>query len=197
MSLLPQCELGWSYGFLWALAIFQAVLIVALLRQLGDIRRLAERAGGLSKQLLPTGAPAPAVEGVEMLTGQRVSTRMLEGRAAIILFLSSDCRSCAALAASLAVADVLPNVVAICHGDEQSCKDLGHDLCHRIRFLLDRNGHAASRYGVGMYPTAVALDERHTIRLYGFPKNTEELKALMVNAEHGLPIEFTPTVSQA
>ena len=170
-----------SYIAIWILVLFQGFLILALLRQLTELRRLLEMGGLHVEDRLPQGSPAPEFEGFDARSGQPVGTRILSGRGGILLFLSPDCTVCRGLVASLRqpAIDALPPIIALCQGAEQSCGRLVKRLGPEVNLLIKGTHEIAARYRVTGSPTAVVVDDERKIRGYGNPQNIEDLGRLL------------------
>ncbi len=172
-----------SYLALWALALFQGLLILALLRQLAELRRLIEQRGLPSEDWLPVGSGAPKFAGVDSRSSRSISLHNLDGRGAILLFLSG-CEACKGLAASLrrSATDGLPPVVAFCVGGKQPCGPVVKRFDLEVPVLLESAEETAAQYRVSSFPTAVIVDEKRRIRGYGHPENIEELRYLLAHS---------------
>lgn len=172
-----------SYVALWALVVFQGLLILVLLRQLAELRRLAAQGGLPSEDLLPAGSPAPDFAGRDLRSGLHVSSRDLDGRGGVILFLSA-CDVCKKLADNLRQGPTkdLPPIVAFCQGGEGSCAGIVKGLAPEVPLLLESAEKTAARYRVNSSPTAVVVDGKRRIRGYGHPENVEDLKRLLARS---------------
>lgn len=172
-----------SYIAIWVLVLFQGLLVIALLRQLAELRRLVEM-GGFQEDRLPAGSPAPRFAGLDVRSGQQVSSYSLNGRGGVLLFLSPDCTVCKGLADSLrppALND-LPPVIAFCQGGERACERFIKRLGPGVSLLFDVAGETAARYHVSGSPTAVVVDEKQRVRGYGNPQDVEDLKRLLARS---------------
>ncbi len=164
-----------SYIALWALAIFQGLLILALVGQLAKLRRVAAL-GGFSEDQLPEGSRAP--EFIDTHRGSKSGVRGLEGSGGVLLFLSSECLVCRGLTDSLgrAGSEELPLVIAFCQGREKGCAAFAKRLGSGARMILDSAEDTAARYQISRFPTAVMVDAQRKIRGYCHPRDLKELK---------------------
>ena len=172
-----------TYVALWAVAIFEAMLILVILQQLAKLRQLAEAGASSRKEHLPTGATAPDFLGIDERTGQQLGLRNLDGQGGIILFLSTTCFVCQELADSLGhlqTADAL--IIALCQGEAIELGDLSKRLGAAAQLLADESGARSELYHVSTYPTAVVIDGQRTIRAYGHPRNAADLMRLFAGS---------------
>ncbi len=173
-----------SYIASWIVVLFQGLLIVFLLRQLAELRRLGEQGGLPGEDHLSTGSPAPEFAGFDARSGQQIGSRSLSGLGGVILFLSPDCTVCKGLAGSLrqpAMND-LPPIIALCPGGEQACAGVVKGLGLEVYLLFTGAEEMAARYHVSNFPTAVVVDAKQKIRGYGHPENVEDLKRLVADS---------------
>lgn len=170
-----------SYVAIWLLVLFQGLLVLALLRQLAELRRLVESGGAQGEDRLPVGSPAPEFEGLDARSGRRVDSHSLNGRGGVLIFLSPECGTCKDLADGLwrPAMDGLPPIITFCQGGQQSCASFVRRLGPEVHVLRDDADEAATRYHVSGSPTAVVIDGEQKIRGYGHPQNVEDLKRLL------------------
>lgn len=173
-----------SYIAMWVMVLFQGLLILALLRQLSELRELAGKGGLDADNRLPTGSVAPAFIGLDLFTGRQAGGETLTGSGGIVLFLSPDCGLCESLTISLRTSTLIgmPRIITLCQGGEQACKDVAKLLGSDGRFVVNGVEEIAARYGVSRTPTAVVVDSARRIRAYGHPRNAEELKQLFARS---------------
>jgi hypothetical protein len=173
-----------SYIAIWILVLFQGLLVLALLRQLAELRRLVEQGGLQGEDRLPTGSPAPEFAGFDVRSGQQVGSHSLRGLGGVILFLSSECTVCKDLAASLRqpAMNGLPPIIAFCQGGEEACARFVKRLGLEVYLLLKGAEEIAARYHVSGFPTAVVVDGKGKIRAYGHPENVEDLRRLVARS---------------
>ncbi|MCI0627777.1 MAG: hypothetical protein L0387_40030 [Acidobacteria bacterium] len=172
-------EFATSYLALWAVVLFQGLIILALMRQLEELRKSAKH-GGLTLEHLPTDSRAPEFAGVDFRSGRRVASRDLEGRGGVILFLSA-CPVCVRLVSDLNQVTTIdmPPMVAVCQGGDRACAGIAKGLPREFHLILEHSEEIAARYLVDSSPTAVFVDETLRIRGYGHPENVGDLKLLI------------------
>lgn len=170
-----------SYIAMWLLVVFQGLLIVALLKQLGELKQLVELKGVAGEDQLPAGTEAPDFEGLDLRSGQRITTRVFAGQGGALLFLSPECGSCLDLANGLRqpALGALPPVLTFCQGDNSTCSSFVNRLGPEVYTLRDDDNDVATQYRVDGSPTAIVLSPELTIRGYGHPQNIEDLKRLL------------------
>lgn len=168
-----------SYIALWGIAIFQGLVLLALLRQAHEINRLADNVGRLKGNELPLGSVAPWFSGRDQRSGRQVDSSVFGESGGIVLFLASHCSVCKQLVNSLSSSlGNLPPVVCFCVGHEGLCFQFMKRLHHEIPVVLDQAEALASRYGASGFPTAVVLDREQKIVRYAYPRNSESLVEL-------------------
>jgi hypothetical protein len=175
-----------TYVALWGLVLFQTLIIVGLLRELAEIRRLAE--DGRLPQRLPLGARAPSLRGSDLRTGTTFDTALLSGRELVVLFLSPGCRICWRLADGTRKLPAEPSLsrIAVCHGSDGECASFVDTLAGDVPVLLDSSGSMSARYGVRSTPVAFVLDREGRIRSSGSPRHGGELAELIQQARESV-----------
>jgi hypothetical protein len=170
-----------TYVGLWALVLFQTLIILGLLRELAEIRRLAE--DGRLPQRLPLGARGPRLKGSDLRSGAAIDTSLFAGRELVLLFLSPGCRLCWRLADGARRLPAEPSLsrIAVCQGSAAECGGFV-DALGDIPLLLDANGAMSRSYGVRSTPVAFALDREGRVRASGSPRHGGELAELVAGA---------------
>jgi hypothetical protein len=175
-----------TYVALWGLVLFQTLIIIGLLRELAEIRRLAE--DGRLPQRLPLGARAPSLRGSDLRTGTTFDTALLSGRELVVLFLSPGCRICWRLADGTRKLPAEPSLsrLAVCHGSAGECASFVETLAGDVPVLLDPSGAMSARYGVRSTPVAFVLDREGRVRSSGSPRHAGELAELIQQARESV-----------
>ena len=169
------------YSALWFVVIFQAILLLAVLREIAIVRQAIAHGGSLIKNKLPIGSFAPEFLGQTSATSQRVSVESFKGRGGVILFLSPDCSICTDLAKSITQLpfEPLPQIIAFSRGDREHSSHLVVDLASKnIPLIFVGAEETFALYRVIGSPTAVIVDDELRIRRYGHPRDGNELEAL-------------------
>jgi hypothetical protein len=165
-----------SYIALWAVVVFQGLLVLALLRQVSQISKLVENGDLPGENPLPVGAPAPRIVGIGANSGRQVDSQQFVGRGGMVLFVSGDCFVCKGLSRSIQTLghEGLPPMIVCCVGRANACQRFVERI-GRLAPVLAGADQIAMRYHVSGFPTVVVIDEQHSIRSYGHPKNLREL----------------------
>jgi len=164
-----------SYLALWALVIFQTLVLLELVRQdrhpaaAGSSASADDSALG---DMLVTGSVAPEFEARDIVNGRVVHSSSLRGRPLALIFVSPTCSSCEAVADELAGYQRRSGaqLVLLCRGGQADCAGFVRSHFADSLALLDEDGAAAKRYKVISTPTAVLLDSQGRILRYGFPR---------------------------
>ena len=172
-----------SYIAIWILVLLQGLLIIALLRELAELRQIA-RLGAPRNDELAVGSVAPEFASTDGRSGRKLDIHSLSEQGGVFLFLSSNCSVCRRLVSKLqeAVIQNLPQIFVWCEGGEEACAEYAKRLAPKIHFLVDRAESIAERYHVTSFPTAVVIDRKRVVRGYGHPNNVEDLKRLVVSS---------------
>lgn len=176
-----------SYAALWALVLFQTLVLLGLLRQAMETRRklseLPAGSGAAAGGRLPLGSEAPDFSAVEAHSGRLVRLGDLAGRRAILLFLAPGCRNCARLAPAMhgIYHKAEGRLYLICQGSRRECLDFlaAHDPENQLPLLLDPELAISHQFRVAGAPAAVMLDGELRIRSYGSPQRSEELAEMV------------------
>jgi hypothetical protein len=168
-----------SYVVVWALVVFHSLIIVVLLKQLADLRARAS-GGQLSiDRRLPAGAVVPSVSIVNPRTGAADAASLFAQGEGMLLFLSPECSTCAAIAAH---ARLLPDaavnrIAVICNGLESSCRTLASLAGPGLRIVHNTDQTLPGHFGVTGYPTAVIVGSDWRVRRYIVPRDIAEIIA--------------------
>jgi hypothetical protein len=170
-----------TYVALWVLVVLQGLLILALIRELAQLRLSFDRQDLTGANHLSRGSRAPDFSGVDAHSGELVHLRnMLYGRGGIVLFLSPLCSICGMLAESLQKhgGEALPPLLAVCSGGERACSGLTKRIGRQFKFLAQEVDEAVVPYGISGFPTAVFIDPELRVVSYGTPNDADDLKRL-------------------
>lgn len=186
-----------TYLALWALVLFEALILLGLLRELTEIRRLAE--DGRLPQRLPLGARGPRLKGSDLRSGAAIDTSLFAGRELMLLFLSPGCRMCWRLADGTRKLAAEPSLsrIAVCRGGAAECAGFADALAADVPLLLDAAGGLSQGYGVRTAPVAFVLDEEGRVRASGSPRHAGELAELLRSARETLIPDEEPESARA
>lgn len=175
-----------SFGLLCGLVVFQAYVLVELVRQVVELKRLAHESGmSLSEAtgLLELGTPMPAFSAREPGGGRSLGHQDLRGHPTILLFVS-------VAQAELPAYRELPaliqgfqhradgHVFMLCEGSEADCVRLAREHEVPIPVFLDDGGAIRGSCGIEVTPSAVKLDEEVRITSYGRSRPHQEVEEL-------------------
>jgi hypothetical protein len=177
-----------SYVALWIVVCFQTLLVIALLKELGRLRRL-ESFGEAKEDHLPIGDKAPFVSGFDRRARAPINIEILERRGGALVFLSPDCYTCQDLVGSLEqfTDDEAGDLLVVCIGEHQPCSQLLRAIPRSVHTLSSTAERLPELYHVSAYPTAVIMDDHLRIRKYGHPRDIDELRDLLAERERDLP----------
>lgn len=180
-----------TYFALWAVVIFQGLIMLNLLRQVSTLRQFAASDSFAKKTPLPIGSEAPPFAMPDRRIGEQIALQELKPQGGVILFLTSTCPMCRELAEKIPAKGMvgISRVLAFCQGDEHGCRELMAALGLSIRAVFDAYGETAARYGVSGFPTAVVIDGELMIRGYGHPNGPEDLARLLRTSLSASPPE--------
>jgi peroxiredoxin len=191
-----------SFGFvtafiaLWVVVVLQGLVVVGLVRELSDLRRLAM--AGKLPQRIRIGAQAPRIQGVYSRANVSVDSTDLLGWELVVLFLSADCRICRRLADGVRTLGPGPRqrFIAICRSraDAQPFVDA---LATDVPVLLDEDGSLHTAFGVTGSPVAFVLDGEGRVRGSGSPQHAGELEELIVVSRQAAGDESTMVTTTA
>lgn len=175
---------------LWACVITLALVVLALVRQVGLLHERVTPVGAL----MPVGGPAVGDEApqlvMETVNGGAVHLADTESaRSTLLFFLSPTCPVCKTLLPILLAAArdeaPVPRVVLASDGELAEHKTFiaRHGLGHLPYVLSAQVGIA---FGVGKLPYAILIDEFGVIRAKGIVNTREHLESLFEAQRRGV-----------
>lgn len=160
-----------SYVALWVVAAFQTLMLLGLTHAVHALRQ--EGASDDAEEW--RGRSIPDFSAVD-LAGGAVSPATLAGRAAVLLFVSPNCPSCAISPAEVHVlaGDPARQLVVVCRAGRDDCARFAvrHDLAGPV--VADEAGTVTELFGVSRPPTAVRVDAEGIVESYGVPLRGDE-----------------------
>jgi thiol-disulfide isomerase/thioredoxin len=173
---------AWQVAFvaLSGCVIVLSILLVTTMRQVGVISlslRPTEQGRG---PLL--NAPAPALAGIDALSGHRWSLKAHASTARVIVFLSSQCESCRTLVPALnAFAEERTDlaVVAVVPGNREDARRFAELTGLAVSTICDHDSQAFALYNVSFTPHAVSIDAGGRITVTTAVKDRTELDQLV------------------
>lgn len=169
-----------SYIALWAIVLFQGVVIFVLLRQLGVI--YLGTAQGVANDGLDVGHAAPDFS-LTKLDGSSVSLSSFQAKPLILIFGSPTCAPCRGLIPDLnAFARDRANelgVLFLSRGDEESARRLADELSIEVPVASHPDEKLPDAYEARVTPFGFLVDEQGVIRAKGLANNREHLELLL------------------
>jgi methylamine dehydrogenase accessory protein MauD len=180
-----------SVVVLWGLVALLAVVVFALVRQIGVLHQRIAPAGALMLGAGPkAGEPAPVLEVVD-IHGQalRIGGEHAQGRSTMLVFVSPTCPICKTLlpvlrSARLAEHEWLDFVLASDGDPEAQRRYVEQHRLQDFRYVL--SAPLGIAYQAGKLPYAVLLDEHGVLRTRGLINSREHLESLLQAAELGV-----------
>lgn len=180
-----------SVAVLWVLVVALAVIVLALVRQVGVLHERVAPAGALMGRETPrVGEEAPVIEVPEWQGGRRrLGGRSDEGRGTLLVFVSPTCPMCKTLlpvitSVRAAEAGWLDVVVASDGPREEHEAFVARHALDRYPYVLSTELGLA--YQVGRLPYAVLLDARGVVRARGLVNTREHVESLFEASERGV-----------
>ncbi len=173
-----------SYIALWAVVMFQGVVIFVLLRQLGVIYLGTAR--GVSDDGLDIGSKAPDFS-VRQLNGESLSLTSFQSKPLVLVFGSPTCAPCRGLIPDLNVfaheRERELGVLFLSRGNDESARRLADELKIEVPVAAHPDEHLPNQYQARVTPFAFLIGEDRTIRAKGLANNREHLELLLRNAK--------------
>jgi methylamine dehydrogenase accessory protein MauD len=180
-----------SVAILWAVVAALAVVVFALVRQIGVLHQRIAPAGAL----MVGGGPRPG-EAAPMLDVEDLSGRMLRvggerpgGRSQMLIFVSPTCPVCKTLLPVIRSSSVAEHgwldFVLVSDGNVDAQRRYVEE--NRLGgFPYVVSSALGIAYQVGRLPYAVLIDERGVLRARGLINSREHLESLLRAAEMGV-----------
>jgi peroxiredoxin len=169
-----------SYAALWALVIFQSLVLLGVVR---NVYRLQQDRPTTASSATMRDRPMPEFTAVD-LSGEAVVSGAFAGRLTGLLFVGSDCETCALtlhdLDALHAKAD--RNMIVICQGPRNQCAQLAEVYGITAPVVADEDRQISDLFEITRVPTAVIVDENGQIASFGHPLGGEQLEELIATA---------------
>lgn len=165
-----------SYAALWALVVFQTLVLLGLVR---TVYRLRREGAALASDGDLRGHAAPEFSAFD-LSGAPIRSTDLAERLSALLFVGPDCGSCGV---TLADFDALNckargNVIVFCQGVPEECSRLIQTYRLDVPVVADQDLKISELFRIHTVPTAVLIEGGRVVRT-GHPKHGEELEKLM------------------
>jgi peroxiredoxin len=169
-----------SYAALWALVIFLSLVLLGVVRQMYDLKRDEPEADDGAHQ---RGRPMPEFAAVD-LDGEPVDSSAFAGRLTGLLFVGSDCETCALTLHDLEALEAKAenNLVVVCQGAREQCAELAEVYRIAAPVIADHDHEIADLFDVTSVPTAVIVDQYGQIARYGQPVGGEQLAEMIATS---------------
>lgn len=167
---------------LWAIVLFEGLVILGLLRAVRDLQVAVE--SGRLPQRLPVGARSPRFTGTDLRTGAEIDSSQLAGRELVVLFLSEACTFCRRLADGTRQVPFERGQarIAICQGGANEAATFIDLLASDVAVLADPDGAVFATFGISSTPSAIVVGETGAVLASGGPHHSGELAALISTA---------------
>lgn len=169
-----------SYIALWAVVLFQGVVIFLLLRQLGVI--YLGTAQGVARDGLALGQRAPDFT-LPDLDGRPTALANFRGRPLLLVFGSATCAPCRTLIPDLNVfarerRDGL-RALFLCRGGAEEARRFANELDVQVPVAVHPDEQLPDQYKTRVTPFAFLIDGDGVIRAKGLANNREHLELLL------------------
>lgn len=171
---------------LWAIVLFEGLIILGLLRTVRDLQVAVE--SGRLPQRLPVGVHSPRFRGTDLRTGAEVDSSQLIASELVVLFLSEACTFCRRLADGTRQVPVEPGQarIAVCQGGAHEARTFMDLLPSDVVVLPDPDGAVFASFGISSTPSAVVIGETGVVIGSGGPHHSGELAALISTARQSV-----------
>lgn len=159
-----------SYLALWLLVVFQAMLLLGVVRALYRIRQQGVGLGSAGEERR-AGEVAPPFTGRD-LSGNWIGSDDFMGSRQVLLFVSPHCRSCETAVEDIGFLDgkIDGRATVICAGGtEEACTHFSEAHALDRPMIVDDDMAISRLYRVEVVPSAFVIDEEGRIESYGNP----------------------------
>jgi methylamine dehydrogenase accessory protein MauD len=175
-----------SYIALWAVVLFQGLVIFILLRQLGVI--YLGTAQGVAGDGLSPGERAPEFT-LPNLDGREVTLSGFRGQPLLMVFGSPSCGPCKTLMPDLqafaAEKSATLRVLFLSRGDVEDARRFAQEQHVQVPVAVHPDERLAEQYKVRVTPFAFVIDGDGVVRAKGLANNRAHLDALLQQAANG------------
>lgn len=173
-----------SHIALWVILVFQGIILLAALRQIGVILLRMGPRGALNVSVAggpEIGKPAPALP--SEMTGKATPFALTEDKSGTVLvFASPTCGSCSLVPSAVSTLIRVYGEVHFCvlaSGDERALAEYQHKFPSGVSLIRD-DGKITSSYSITDLPYAVFIDPHGVVRHKGIVNNREHLEDLII-----------------
>ncbi len=169
-----------SYVVLWAVVLFQGLVIFILLRQLGML--YLGTAQGVARDGLPVGERAPHFTAPD-LAGRVVSLADFRGLPLLLIFGSPNCAPCRKLIPDLNLLARQQGeelrVLFLSRGEVEEARRFASELDVQVPVATHPDDDLPDKYRARVTPFAFLIDGEGVIRAKGLANNREHLEMLL------------------
>jgi peroxiredoxin len=179
-----------SYAALWALVVFQSLVVLGLARTVYQANaRPVPQVSPMGDESM-IGEPVPRFTAMD-LRGTSIDEGSLMDSLSALLFVSPDCPTCTATLDEVNALSFKTdgNVLVVCRSSIDECARLAESYGLQVPVLLDETLEISERFGVSVTPTAVLVGSDGLVQSFGHPMRADELAQLMANGRPANPTE--------
>jgi peroxiredoxin len=186
-----------AFTALCVMVVVLALIVLGTLRGISTVLAQVEeqiRRCPLQPQGLSSGTPVPNLE-AERPDGSKFTTSDLRSAPSVVLFLSSSCRPCHALATELSSnrIELYGARLFVVLNDWSDAEDLDLNLDGSVEILYQVEGSVSHAFGSNATPHAFAIDAEGRVVSQGTPNSLTRLKALARSIGEGGVNESNPS----
>lgn len=172
-----------SYVVLWVVVVLEAVIILALARQVGLMAvRLGPVGARMTNQGPKIGDQAPALDATD-IAGRRVALGANNNRRTLLVFMSPKCSSCQELLPglrTLARTEHGDLDIVLASAEQNVAANREYVEQHRLQSMpLIIADEVAVKYQVGSLPYAVLVSRDGKVSAKGLVNNKAQLESLL------------------
>jgi methylamine dehydrogenase accessory protein MauD len=177
-----------SNALLWVAVVVLALVVVALVRQIGVLHERLQPVGALALSGGPrVGEAAPFVEAADLDGAlHAVGAPAPDGRDTLVFFLSPTCPVCKALLPALASLARDASLRVLLASDGAQDEQRAFAARERVALPLLVSTPLGLAYRVGKLPWAVVVDAQGIVRAQGLVNSREQLESLLEAKARGV-----------
>lgn len=180
-----------SYVALWILVLLEAIVILALARQIGLLHnRLGPTGARMGNAGLELGDDAPPFR-VQGFNGRPVTLAAERDRPTLLIFISPTCSVCADLGSAILALyqhekrDIEVVVVSFLEDEAENRAYIKRYRLNDIPYIV--SPRIAEQYRVTTSPYAILVDSNGKVHTKGLVNNIEHLESLLNALDEGYP----------
>jgi thiol-disulfide isomerase/thioredoxin len=168
---------------LWIVVFLQAAFICFLVKELAEIRDIAQ--SGSARDVLPLGVMAPEFTAFDLRSGGSVHSSSFIGKRRAILLLSPDCGDCRRISSQLGELPLAlaTQLIVLCHGGTRRCQRLVAKTTASIATVVDEQMDIVAAFKVRAFPALFVVDDDWHVRGQGYPYQASDIDKILKAAE--------------